>query len=42
MLEVLGFAEAVGALAVSGIAELANDAEMAERVLNKVKERAAA
>jgi len=40
ILEVLGFAEAVGALAVLGIAELANDAEMAERVLNKVKERA--
>lgn len=40
ILEVLGFAEAVGALAVLGIAEIANDAEMAERVLNKVKERA--
>ena len=40
VLEVLGFTEAFGALAVLGIAELANDAGMAERILNKVKERA--
>lgn len=42
VLEVLGFAEAMGALAVLGIAELADDAEMAARILSKVKDRASA
>jgi len=42
VLEVLDLAEAVGALAVLGIAELADDVEMAQRILTKVKDRAAA
>lgn len=40
VLEVLVFAEAFGALSVLGVAELASDEDLAERVLNKVKERA--
>ena len=39
ILEVLAFAEGFGALAVLGFAELANDEEMAIRILTKVKER---
>lgn len=42
VLEALAFAEAMGALAVLGIAELRHDAELAERILKKVKERAGA
>lgn len=40
VLEVLAFAEFIGVMSVLGIAELANDEELALRLLNKVKERA--
>lgn len=39
--EVLSFAEVIGALAVLGLASLAGDNELALRVLEKVKQRAA-
>jgi hypothetical protein len=39
--EVLSFAEAIGSLSVIGLATLADDSELALRVLEKVKQRAA-
>lgn len=40
ILEVLAFAEFVGVMSVLGMAELANDEELALLLLNKIKERA--
>jgi hypothetical protein len=40
VLEVLAFAEFVGVMSVLGMAELANDEDLALRLLNKIKERA--
>ena len=40
VLEALAFAESIGAMSVLGFAELANDEDLALRILNKVKERA--
>jgi hypothetical protein len=40
VLEVLVFAETIGVMSVIGIASLANDEELALRILSKVKERA--
>ena len=40
VLEALAFAESMGAMSVLGFAELANDEDLALRILNKVKERA--
>lgn len=40
VLEVIGFAEFVGVMSVLGMAELANDEDLALRLLNKIKERA--
>lgn len=40
VLEVLAFAESIGAMSVLGIAELASDEDLAIRILTKVKERA--
>ena len=40
LLDVLAFAEFVGVMSVLGIAELANDEDLALRLLDKIKERA--